>query len=172
MLRPFRWKVLEHCAKVYIKKLLKCISVFQHCRLCGSGGARAHHLSLMPVDNRYQHSTLRLSCSPPPPSTYKEWPTCTEKIQRRRHIGLINRCIVSNHRAVEVAHSQALQYNMLAQNCYSSWFDIPVAFALFSFLVGWLDAVRHWNFSRPPRSLVRSPRPWGVSLSGLQMIHK
>lgn len=31
---------------------------------------------------------------------------------------------------MEVAPRQAVQYNMLAQNCYSSWFDIPVAFFL------------------------------------------
>lgn len=41
-----------------------------------------------------------------------------------------------------MAHSQALQYNMLAQNCYSSWFDIPVAFNFIYFLyllVGWIQ---------------------------------
>lgn len=45
--------------------------------------------------------------------------------------------------AVEMAHSQALQYNMLTQNCYSSWFDIPVAFYFIYFLyllVGWIQS--------------------------------
>lgn len=37
---------------------------------------------------------------------------------------------------MEVARSQALQYNMLAQNCYSSWFDIPVSFCLV--VEGWM----------------------------------
>lgn len=39
---------------------------------------------------------------------------------------------------MEVARSQALQYNMLAQNCYSSWFDIPVSFCLIVGLEGWM----------------------------------
>lgn len=55
----------KYCAIVYIKELLKCIGVFQHCRFSqdegrggrnsGSGASSCHSL-LMPVDNRIQHS--------------------------------------------------------------------------------------------------------------------
>lgn len=72
---------------------------------------------------RFKHSNAATLLPPLHPSTFKEWPTRTEQIKRRRHIGSINRCVVSNHHAAEVAHCQALQYNMLTQNCYSSWFD-------------------------------------------------
>lgn len=145
--------MLEYCAIVYIKELLKCIVVFQHCRFSqdkgkgerngGSGGASTHHLSLMPVDNRFQHSTFatRLRLSRSFPSTFKR--SDLPKLKRYKVVGILARQIAVQSqttvlwRWLTVSH---LQYNILAQNCYSSWFDIPVDFLfLFSF-IGWLDA--------------------------------
>lgn len=175
MLRPFRWKVLEYCDIVYVKERVKCISEFQHCRFSQDQGRRERNGgSVGQLSSFISHAcryvaTLRFFS--PPGTLRSDLPT--QKRYSCRHVGSITRCIVSNHHAVGVAHSQALQYNMLAQNCYSSWFDISVwhfVFFFFSPLVGRMQW-KMGSFSRRPRSLVRSPQPWGVSLSGLQMIH-
>lgn len=167
MLRPFRWKVLEYCATANYTSgsywnASVCSSTIDFHKTRGKkgqiGGA-AFIISAFSVQN------LQFSPSPPP-STFSEQPTRAKTIQRHRHIGSIKwLCSLEPLRWRRLAvrpHSTAeLLQQLLSYPCWTR-----------KFCSGWWSGCGPTCFSRPPRSLARSPPPWGVSLSGHRMTRR
>lgn len=93
MLGPFHWKVLEYCAIVYIKELLKCISVFQHCRFSQDegrgerdGGSEGASSCLWIID----FSIRRCDSPVLSPAPFEEGPTA---LKRYKDVGILARQI-------------------------------------------------------------------------------
>lgn len=144
MLRPFRWKVLEYwcSSQLYIKELLKCISVFQHCRFSQNQGKER-------ADRGGEGAAFIISAFSVqillffPPSTFRERPTRTKTIQRRRHIGSIN---LLYSLKPPCCGGGSLLGITVQQNCYSKTATATLLISLWTFLSfalgGGLDALQ------------------------------
>lgn len=119
-------------------ELLKCISVFQHCRLLQDGGmgwgvqqVRGHALSFI----THAHPKLIMAFDAAPVSFFLSPPLRRERPTLKRYedvgISASESCCTVFKRpccGMLTTHRQALRYDIFAQNFCISRFDIPVGF--------------------------------------------
>lgn len=143
MPRPFRWKVLEYCAVAdYTSRSYSnasvCSSTVDFHKTGerkgrsgdGGGGGAASIISAFSVQD-----LLFLL-----PGTFRERPTRTKTIQRRRHIGSRKKSLFSPK--PPCCGGGSLSGVTVQQNCYSNSFSDPCGLQLSSAPVGGWDTVR------------------------------
>lgn len=160
MLRPSHWRGLQYCAKVYVKEMLKCISVFQHCRFSqdreggernSGSGASSHHSCLWLI--RFQHSK-QCDASFPAPSTFKR-----SDLPHRKDIKTQAYWLDESLYSLKPPCCGGGSVRHYSTTCLHRTATAAGLTSLRLFGVSPSDWPSAAAFSRPPRSPARSPRP-------------